>query len=270
MPRKTNDAEKNIIKDKKLNVADKVSTTKAKSKATSKSKSSNKTTKSKASTSSKAKKETTKKATTKRSTKSQPVSIIEYYDLPYRYNQTIVKILAQTPQMLFVYWDVSDDDRKAFKNKYGDDFFSKTKPVLIIHNETLNYSFEIEINDFANSWYLHVNDANSKYVIELGRKPLSYNSSIKEEYIYISSSNEMDAPNNHILFEKFSGNVTYKNTKTGNLSTKDFNNISDYKNIEKIYNIYDLYKKIYKDELFKEILDNEVTNPSSNSSSSFK
>ena len=49
--------------------------------------------------------------------------------------------------------------------------FSKTKPVLIIHNETMNYSFEIEINDFANSWYLHVNDADCKYVIELGRRP---------------------------------------------------------------------------------------------------
>ncbi len=80
----------------------------------------------------------------------------------------------------------------------------------------------------------------------------------------------MEAPNNHILFEKFNPNVAYKNTKTGNLATKDFNSIQNYKNIEKIYNIYDLYKTIYKDELFKEILDNEIANPSSNSSSRFK
>lgn len=259
MPKKTNDAEKNTIKSNKKNSKSKVSKT---------TKISNKTTKAKKTTSSRTKKETTtKKSCTK---KSQPVSIIEYYDLPYRYNQTIVKILAQTPQMLFVYWDISNNDKKAFEEQYGNDFFSKTKPVLIVHNETLNYSFEIEINDFANSWYLHVNDANSKYVIELGRKPLSYNSNIKEDYVFISSSNEIHSPNNHMLFEKFNPNIAYKNTKTGNLSVKDFSNIQNYKNIEKIYNVYDLYKTIYKDELFKEILDNEVTNPSSNSSSSFK
>ena len=48
---------------------------------------------------------------------------------------------------------------ERFKNQYGDNFFETTKPVLIVHNDSLNYSFEVEINDFANSWYLHVNDS---------------------------------------------------------------------------------------------------------------
>ena len=208
-------------------------------------------------------KNTTKSKT---STKSKLVSIIEYYDLPYRYNQTIVKILAQTPNMLFVYWDISDDDRKSFESQYGDDFFTKTKPVLIIHNETMNYSFEIEINDFANSWYLHVNDANCKYVIELGRRPYTYVPAINTDYIFVSSSNEMNAPNNHILFEKFNPNVTYKNTKTGNTSSRNFSTLANYKNMQKIYNIYDLYKTIYKDEIFGEITSKDLNNPSSMSS----
>ncbi len=195
---------------------------------------------------------------------------VEYYDLPLRYNQTIVKILAQTPNMLFVYWDIADTDRKLFEEHYGDDFFSGTKPVLIIHNETMNYSFEIEINDFANSWYLHVNDANCKYEIELGRRPFAHTSTIKEEYIYISSSNEMNSPNNHILFEKFNPSVTYKNLKNGNTTKRDFSSLSNYKNMQEIYNIYDLYKTIYKDNLFGEITGTDLTNPSSMSSSSFK
>lgn len=273
MPRKTNDEEKNAIKDKEKTSTVKVvnSSNKAAKPTAVTVKTSKKTTKPKISISSTAKKKTTKKSTTKDSKKSKPISVIEYYDLPYRYNQTIVKILSQTPQMLFVYWDISDEDRKAFEEQYGNDFFSETKPVLIVHNETLNYSFEIEINDFANSWYLHVNDADCKYVVELGRKPLRHiSNTLNQNYIFVSSSNEMKSPNNHILFEKFNSNIEYKNTKTGNLSTKDFSNIANYKNIQEIYNIYDLYKKIYKDELFKEILDNEVANPSSNSSSSFK
>lgn len=47
------------------------------------------------------------------------------------------------------------------------DFFNNTKPVLVIHNNTMHYSFEIEIDDFANSWYLHVNDANCEYTVDL-------------------------------------------------------------------------------------------------------
>ena len=114
------------------------------------------------------KEETVKKPTT---ISGEEFSIAEYYDLPYRYNQTIVKLLYQTPTTLFIYWDISDEDREKFKKTYGEDFFEKTKPVLVVHNETKGYSFEVEINDFANCWYLNVNDSKCKYKIELGRKP---------------------------------------------------------------------------------------------------
>lgn len=210
------------------------------------------------------KKSTAKKSTTKKTAKkAKKVEVLEYYDLPFRYNQTVVRILAQTPNTLFVYWDISDDDRKTFEEHYGNDFFSKTTPVLIIHNETMKYTFEVEINDFANSWYLQVNDANCKYVIDLGRRPYSNVSTIKENYIYITSSNKIDAPNNHILFEKFNPKVTYKNTKTGNTIQKDISNITNYKKIEEIYNIYNLYEKIYKEDLFTEIKTRNLDTPSS-------
>ena len=193
--------------------------------------------------------------------------IIEYYDLPYRYNQTIVKILAQTPKKIFVYWDISDEDRMQYTTKYGNDFFNKTRPVLVVHNETMDYTFEVEINDFANSWYLQVSNPNCKYVIELGRRPNLYQTTIQEDYIYVTSSNHMEAPNDHILFEEFNPNVSYKNVKTGEISTKDFSHLSNFTNIQNIYGIYDLYKKIYKNELFDEIVEGNLSNSSSNSSS---
>lgn len=264
------------VSTKKSTTSQKKTSSKAKTaQETKKTKTSNKKTNSKTekSKTTKTKKVATKtKKTTQKSTKpsstkkalEEKVSVIEYYDLPYRYNQTTVKILAQTPNMLFVYWDISDEDRKTFEEYYGSDFFSKTRPVLLVHNITMNYSFEIEINDFANSWYLHVNDANCKYVIDLGRRPYKYIPSINKDYIYVSSSNEMSSPNNHILFEKFNPNVMYKNTKNGSTYTKDFGTFTNYKNMQKIYNIYDLYKKIYKDELFEELEANNFTNPSSN------
>ena len=202
----------------------------------------------------------------------------EYYDLPYRYNQTIVKVLAQTPNNLFIYWDISDEDRNYFKNEYGDDFFEKTRPVLIVHNDTLNYSFEVGINDFANSWYLHVNDSKSDYRIELGRRPIDYyrfNEDLKNmnndihyniDYIQITNSNEIESPNDRILFNPNENMVYYRNVKTNETISKPITSLSFMHNIGKIYNIYELYKQIYKEENIEDLYD--LKNPSSGNPSS--
>lgn len=209
----------------------------------------------------------TKKDTSKKRTSSikKNNSIVEYYDLPYRYNQTIVKILAQTPKSLFVYWDISDEDKENYKLKFGEKFFENTKPVLIIYNDTLHYSFEVDINDFANSWYLHVNDSKSDYRIELGRRPIIYNEKIEKNYIYITSSNKIESPNDHILFNKDQKMVYFRNVKTNKETKKSVSNLSFIRNMGKIYNIYDLYKEIYKNENVEEIYD--LSNPSSHPSS---
>ena len=254
----------------------KSSTTKSvakKSSATSKSVATKKatTTRKKSATKSSTKKSTLKKATTSKrkstATKKTKVDIVEYYDLPYRYNQTVVKLLAQTPTNLFIYWDISDEDRENYKAQYGEDFFETTKPVLIVHNTTMNYSFEIDINDFANSWYLHVNDAKCDYRIELGRRPIKENPKIQTDYIYISTSNNIESPNDHILFNKEQKMVYFRNVKTGVQIEKPISaNISFIRNMGKIYNIYDIYKAIYQNENIEEIYD--LSNPSSGNPSS--
>ena len=227
---------------------------------------------------------TTKKKTvaTKRVSKAKKgVEILdrqfsaEYYDLPFRYNQTVVKILAQTPKNLFIYWEISDEDRESLKKQYGEYFFEITKPVLVVHNETLNYSFEVDIDDFANSWYLHVNDSNSEYKIELGRRPIPVNynyisnydvnkkgplKEIQTPYIYISSSNELDAPNDKILFNMLD-KVYFRNVKTNEIIEKD---IKDFPNIYKngkFINIYKLYQELYKEEIKNDSFN--LLNPSS-------
>lgn len=207
------------------------------------------------------KKSSSKKVTTKKSSKKDNIktaNIVEYYDLPYRYNQTVVKVLAQTPTTLFIYWDISDEDREKYKKEYGENFFETTKPVLKIYNDTLNYNFEVEINDFANSWYLHVNDSKCDYRVELGRRPIIYNKEKHVDYVYISSSNEIESPNDRILFDKTQNMVYFKNVKTNSKTTKSVANISFIRNMGKIYNIYDLYKQIYKDEDIE-----NISNPSS-------
>ncbi len=293
---------RNTKKDKVDEVISEEKETKKKaSKTTTKSKSSSKTTAKKVDEkkgSSADNKTTTKKTTTKKSTKKKtsinpfksilsrrsrkpkaPVkdeinleddldstieksTILEYYDLPYRYNQTTVKILAQTPSILFVYWDISDEDRAKLSNKYGDGFFNDTKPVLLIHNKTKNYSFEVDINDFANSWYLRMQEPNCEYSIELGRRNIQN----KSEYIYLTSSNDLISPNDHVLFEKTDfTKVKFKNVNDGHIETKDFGSLRLLSNIGKIYNkdhkVFAFYNNFYKDE----VLENKTmfSNPSS-------
>lgn len=212
------------------------------------------------------KKETAKKVSSKdsssaskRTTKKKTVPVInEYYDLPFRYNQSVVKILAQTPNTLFVYWDISNEDRLSYIEKYGENFFNETRPYLFITNESKSYSFEVEINDFANSWYLHIDDADCKYKIELRRKFVFNSENSRStsdspfnsnDYISITSSNEIDAPNDHILFDKLGSSVFFRNIKTNIVEEKNIFSLSFLKNMGKVYNIYDVYKEIYQDEL---------------------
>ena len=282
MPRTTKEASE---KNKKLNSKSTSSTKKSTSKTVAKKVATKPTAKSKSnkSTVTPAKKTTTKKVTTKaastvskkttstkktptkkqtKSKQSNSINLLEYYDLPYRYNETTVKILAQTPKTLFVYWDISDNDKKNYIKQYGSNFFENSKPVLIINNVTMNYTFEIEINDFANCWYFDINDEKCEYSVELGRRlnqeQNNTTSNVSNNYLCITSSNKIESPNGHILFEKNQNVVFYKNVKSNETFSKNITSIEFIKHIGKAYKIQDMYKKIYKDENLL-----NINNPSS-------
>lgn len=283
MPRKTKEQKGKELENKTTSTKktnSKISTTKTASKTTSSkktakaanSKTTSKTTGTKKATNNTTAKLSNNKKTTNKVAKkvtkrvSKPLETVEYYDLPYRYNQTVIKLLSQTPTTLFIYWDISDKDRKTFEEQYGENFFNETRPVLIVHNDTLNYSFEVEINDFANSWYLHVADSKCDYRIELGRRPIIKKDKLEHtDYIYVTTSNELEAPNDRILLNKEQKMVYFRNVKTGATQEKQFASLSFMRNMGKIYNIYDLYKTIYKNENVEDIYD--LTNPSSHPSS---
>ena len=305
MPTKT----KEINEENKKKAAKSKATTKTPAKAVLKKKNDAKTVK-KVTTSAKAKTAKTSKAKvaakknvvakktpkktnlkTKTAQSKKLAEVVEYYDLPYRYNETIVKILYQTPDTLFVYWDIADSDRENYIKQYGENFFNITRPVLIIHNDTMNYSFEIPINDFANSWYLHVNDSKCDYRVELGRRPNYYNEEATKEiqekihtdYIHVSSSNEIESPNDHVLFNTNENN-TIKIRNVKNHSEKSislFDIIKHLPSMKRVQNIpyisedllKEMYVGIYQNEdvsLFDRITNNPSSggNPSSGSMSS--
>ena len=205
----------------------------------------------------------------------KPIYMLEYYDLPYRYNETVVKVLAQTPKKLFVYWDIADSDREKYIKAFGDDFYYKTYPVLLLYNEDKKYVREIAVNDFANSWYIDIQDPKTKYIIQLGRKfnnmPQVDFSKVEEQhiilrtdYLPIAESNMMEAPNDHILLESLPNYITFRNVKTGEETRIKLDRFKDaYGNN---YDVKDFYNEHYKDEVSDEMFD--MSNPSSKMNSS--
>ena len=205
----------------------------------------------------------------------EPQYLLEYYDLPFRYNETVVKILAQTPRRLFVYWDVADKDKQTYLNAFGNHFFEDTYPVLLVHNENKNYTSEITINDFANSWYLDISNPRDKYTIQLGRKFKFHikpqinpeiektNILFSNDYLFIAMSNQLEVPNDHVLFEEFKPFVTYRNVKTHAEETKKIESFQVPNNLQPVY------QKLYQEQL---ILDEngawDMQNPSSRGTSS--
>ena len=196
-----------------------------------------------------------KKSTTSKKTSSKKAvtNIMEYYDLPGSYNQTTVKLLFQTPKKLFVYWEISETDKQKYLDENGKDFFEKTSPFLVVKNKTKNYSFEVEVNDFANSWYFDVPDSNCEYEVELVRKH-------KKTKIptLITTSNEMEVPNNRILFEQNRKEIFFKNVKTDDVVSKSVVNLQFINHLGNVCNANSFYKKFYREEDLV-----QITNPTS-------
>ena len=89
----------------------------------------------------------------------------EYYELPKSYNNTIIRLLVQSPTRMFVYWEVSNDTIKAFNDKYSN--YDDCTVILKITNLTHNYSYSIPVNPFANNYYIEVEDSGCSYQVEL-------------------------------------------------------------------------------------------------------
>ena len=119
----------------------------------------------------------------------------EYYELPNKYNQTIIRLLVQSPTRMFVYWEVSDETVKMFSSKSLD--YADCTPVLKITNITKDYSYTIPVDPYANNYYIEVEDSGCDYRVELGRIA-------KNQFINIYTSNKATVPASHPSNSDFS------------------------------------------------------------------
>lgn len=126
----------------------------------------------------------------------------EYYELPIKYDETVVRLLVQSPKRMYAYWDVSKETMSNFSKKHFD--FCNSKPVLRVINVTKNYYYDIDIDPYSNNYYIDIKDENCVYKVELGR---IYNNEFADIYV----SNAVTVPPSHPNLESAEEDVLFKN-----------------------------------------------------------
>lgn len=109
----------------------------------------------------------------------------EYYDLPNKYNQTVIRLLVQSPTRMYAYWEVSDETIKYFSKSNSN--YDDCTPALKITNLTQNYSYLVPVDPYANNYYIEVEDTGCNYRVELGRYS-------KNKFVNIYTSNNVTMP----------------------------------------------------------------------------
>lgn len=98
-------------------------------------------------------------------------------ELPQRYQEDRLVLLARDPYWLFAYWEISATKQEEFRARYGPEAWEASRPVLRLYDVT-GIKFEgynahsyvdIPINEEADNWYLEVGQPNRTFCVDLGR-----------------------------------------------------------------------------------------------------
>lgn len=113
-------------------------------------------------------------------------------NLPSNYGEDRISLLARDPNWLYVYWEITKEKIDAFIMEFGSEVWDKSIPVLKVTNITKGESSYIRINDFSDSWYINVQEPNSLYMVEIGRRVSD------SFFISIAQSNQVSTPCNNM------------------------------------------------------------------------
>jgi|Deesub1362A_J573_1020465.scaffolds.fasta_scaffold00812_7 hypothetical protein len=99
-------------------------------------------------------------------------------ELPRRYGQDRLVLMARDPHWLYAYWEISAAKQEDFAEQYGPAAWRTSRPVLRVYDVTgvpqfnggnaLSY-VDIPLNEEAESWHIEVGQPDRSYCVDLGR-----------------------------------------------------------------------------------------------------
>jgi len=119
-------------------------------------------------------------------------------EIPLRYNDNKIVLLARDPYWCFAYWDIAADfmeeKAKEAKKSGSYDLILRVYDVTdIIFNGTNAHKFvDIKVNGDSNNWYINVWASDRSYVVDLGFKTAD------GRFILIARSNVVSTPRDRV------------------------------------------------------------------------
>lgn len=96
-------------------------------------------------------------------------------ELPDSYDQDRIILQVRDPRWLHTYWELRNQTLAGLKSKLGDDFYRAKKVLrvydvtsIIFNGSNANRFFDIQINEFANSWYVDTAGPGRAWCVDLG------------------------------------------------------------------------------------------------------
>ena len=176
---------------------------------------------------------------------------------------------------------LSEEAAKEQLEKNSEELLYLNSVLINIQNADNYEEIEDIKNELITTEYIRKRKQNKNSKKSKPSKPLHFISSdgidiyvgknnIQNDYLYVTSSNVIEAPNDHVLFDRNIKNVYFKDVKTNIVTAKDITSISFLRNIGRIYNLYDLQSDFNKNSwIDSNHWQLDLNNPSS-SSSTFK
>jgi hypothetical protein len=96
--------------------------------------------------------------------------------IPRRYGKSRIVLMPRDPFWTFAYWEVTRYLQNRIKNEYGREVFKKSRLILRVYDvdgkdfygNNSKGHFDIDINPFADNWYIQLPETNRNICVELG------------------------------------------------------------------------------------------------------
>jgi len=89
------------------------------------------------------------------------------YHLPHKYGETFIVLMIRDPQNIFAYWEVAEKTINEITAKYGEHKLKDSK--LAIRLSWPEHQEIITVNDYAESWYISLENRGIPLFGELGK-----------------------------------------------------------------------------------------------------
>ncbi|EPE60459.1 hypothetical protein L479_03186 [Exiguobacterium sp. S17] len=120
-----------------------------------------------------------------------------FWKLPDRYDVDLMHAVVQSPNAVYVFWEVSDAVKETLSMQFMRPWEDLPKAFRILDITLLDYtsghanrSYTFELPEMTNSWFVRPLDPNTTYVFEFGIRTM------EGEFLPLVASMPIDTPRN--------------------------------------------------------------------------